>query len=155
MANQNNIQYVRYYAPGSEAIQLEPQRRRKERPAPRPVPEEERIAIRFNPVEVFGCTVAVIMVVCVIIGFCQLYGLNDQLAQARTDLSNQKNIHYELQKNYENGYDLDEIRSAAEAMGLVPMEEVQHITITIPEPEVTEELPRWQQWWLDFQSMFE
>lgn len=155
MADRNNIQYVRYYAPGSEAIKLDPKPERRAKPLPKPVPEEERIPIRFNPVEVFGCTVAVIMVVCVIVGFCQLYGLNTQLAQARTDLSTQKNINYELEKNYHNGYDLEEIRAAAEAMGLVPMERVQHITISIPEPEEVEELPWWQEWWLEFQAMFE
>ena len=155
MARKEEIQYVRYYATGSTALKLDPEPKRKERVRPAPKPVEERIAIPFDPVAVFGTAVALVMILCVIIGFVQLNQMNDRVAQAQMDLSTLKHEHYELEKNYANGYDLDEVRDAAAAMGLVPMDQVKQITIHIPEPEVVEELPWWQEMWNEFKAMFE
>ena len=155
MAKRSDIQYVRYYAPGSEALKLDPQPERRKKTWTAPVPVEERKVIHFDPVAIFGTAVAVLMAVCLVIGFVQLNHMNDRIAQAQTDLSALKSQHYELEKNYNNGYDLNEVRDAAAAMGLVPMDQVQHITIHLPEQEVVEELPWWQEQWLEFKAMFE
>lgn len=155
MAKRDEIQYVRYYATGSAAVKLDPQpeHRKKARPAVKPV--QEQITIPVDPIAMIGTVVAIVMVLCVIVGFVQLNHANDQVAQAQSELSALKNQHYELEKNYENGYDLEDVRNAAEAMGLVPVEQVQHLTIHIPEPEVVEELTWWQAWWAEFRAMFE
>ena len=155
MAKRDEIQYVRYYATGSTAVKLDPQpeRRKKTRPAAKPV--QEQITIPIDPLAIVGTVVAIVMVLCVIVGFVQLNHANDQVAQAQSELSALKNQHYELEKNYENGYDLADVADAAKAMGLVPVSEVQQITIHIPEPEVVEELPWWQEWWMEFRAMFE
>ena len=154
MAQKDEIQYVRYYAYGSAATKLEePERRRRERPAPKP--KAERIPIPFDPVAVFGTAVAVLLILCVIVGFVQVTRINSQITDTETYMSSLKAEHYALERIYENGYDLDEIKTAAEAMGLVPIEQVKHVTVTIPEPEVVEELPWWEEMWNDFVSMFE
>lgn len=155
MAKRSEIQYVRYYATGSEALKLDPQPQHRKKARAAQVPAEERKVLHYDPVALFGTAVAVLLVVCVVIGFIQLNQMNDRIAQAQNNLSALKSQHYELETNYKNGYDLDEVRDAADAMGLVPMEQVEHITVHIPEPEVVEPLPRWQQWWLEFKAMFE
>ncbi|MBR2048404.1 MAG: hypothetical protein IJ960_07365 [Oscillospiraceae bacterium] len=154
MADRERIEYVRYYAPGSEALKVDPKPRR-ERTQPKPQVRQEPTVIPFDPVAVFGCVVAVALVVCVLFGFYRLNRMNNAIANAQNDLTTQKSLHYELETNYANGYDLEDIRAAAEAMGLVPMEQVQHITIRIPEPEPVEELPWWQEWWASLKAMFE
>lgn len=155
MAEKERIEYVRYYAPGTEALKVDPKLRRQERAMKKPQTRREPTVIHFDPTAVFGCTVAVAMALCVLFGFFRLYRINNEVALAQNDLTVQKSLHYELETNYANGYDLDEVRAAAEAMGLVPMEQVQHITVHIPEPEPVVELPWWQEWWASFKGMFE
>lgn len=155
MARRDQIQYVRYYAAGTAAhkIEQEPIRRKKAKPVP--VPREERIAIPFDPVAVFGTAVAVVMIICVLIGFAQVNRVNGDIARMETYMSTLRSERYGLQKEYDAGYNLAEIRTAAEAMGLVPIEQVRHITIQIPEPEVATELPWWQELWNSFTALFE
>ena len=154
MAKKDEIQYVRYYAYGSAATKLEePERRRRERPEPKP--RQERIPIPFDPVAIFGTEVAVVMLVCVLVGFAQVNHVNDEITAMEGYMGTLKAENYALQKTYDAGYDLEEVRTAAEAMGLVPIEQVRHITIAIPEPEVVEELPWWEEMWNEFVSMFE
>lgn len=155
MARKEQIQYVRYYAAGTAAhkIQQEPVRRKKAKPAP--IPREECIAIPFDPVAVFGTAVAVVMIICVLIGFAQVNRVNDDIARMESYMGTLRSEHYGLQKEYDAGYNLAEIQTAAEAMGLVPIEQVRHITIRLPEPEVVEELPWWQELWNGFTALFE
>ena len=155
MAKREEIQYVRYYAYGSAAVKAQPEPQRRRRAEAQPVPKAEPIPVPFSPVAVFGTVVAVVMLLCVLVGFAQLNRLNDEIRVMETYISSLKSENYALNKEYHAGYDLDEIRTAAESMGLVPIEQVEHITIHIPEPEVVEELPWWQQIWNDFLAMLE
>lgn len=155
MAKREEIQYVRYYAYGSTAVKAQPEPRRSTRTEAQQVPEAEPIPVPFSPVAVFGAVVAVVMLVLVLVGFSQLNRLNSEIQTMELYMSSLKSENYALNKEYQAGYDLDEIRTAAEAMGLVPIDQVKHITIHIPEPEVVEELPWYQQLWNDFLAMLE
>ena len=155
MAKREDIQYVRYYAYGSAAVKTQPEQRRSVRTEAQPVPAAEPILVPFSPVAVFGAAVAVVMLVLVLVGFVQLNRQNNEIQTMELYMSSLKSENYALNKEYQAGYDLEEIRTAAEAMGLVPIEQVKHVTIHIPEPEVVVELPWYQQLWNDFLAMLE
>ena len=154
MARNGKIEYVRYYNSDSLARNLEPEEPRRAR-RPKPKPKAERIPIAFDPVAVFGTAVALAMFVCVVIGFFQINGVNDRLADMERQISTLKSQQYALEKEYASEIDLEEIRQTALAMGLVPVDSVRHITITVPEPVEEPSVPWWQELWLDFKSMFE
>lgn len=155
MAKRDEIQYVRYYAYGSTAVKAQPGQRRRTEAENRPVPKAASTPILFSPVAVFGAAVAVVMLVLVLVGFVQLNRLNNEIQTMELYMSSLKSENYALNKEYQAGFDLDEIRTAAEAMGLVPIDQVEHVTIHIPEPEVVEELSWYQKLWNDFLSMIE
>lgn len=155
MAKREEIQYVRYYAYGSAAVKTQPESRRRAEAEVQPVSQTEPIPVPFSPVAVFGSAVAVVMLLLVLVGFVQLNRLNDDIRGMELYISNLKSEHYALNKEYQAGYDLDEIKTAAEAMGLVPVEQVRHVTVHIPEPEVVAELPWYQRIWNEFLSMIE
>ena len=155
MAKRDEVQYVRYYAYGSAAVKTQPESRRRVEEEVQPIPKAEPIPVPFSPVAVIGATVAVVMLLLVLVGFVQLNRVNDKIRGMELYISNLKSENYALNKEYQAGYDLEEIKTAAEAMGLVPMEQVRHVTVHIPEPEIVEELPWYQQIWNDFLSMIE
>ena len=88
-------------------------------------------------------------------GFFQINGLNDQISDMERQISTLKSQQYALQKQYNAEIDLEEIRQTAEAMGMVPVDSVRHVTITIPQPVEEPELSWWQELWLEFKAMFE
>lgn len=155
MAKRDDIQYVRYYAYGSTAVKAQPEPRRRVEAEPQPVPKAEPIPVPFSPVAVFGAAVAVVMLVLVLVGFVQLNRVNNEIRTMELYISHLESENYALNKKYQAGYDLDEIKTAAEAMGLVAVEQVKHVTVRIPEPEVVVELPWYQQIWNDFLEMIE
>lgn len=155
MAKRDEIQYVRYYAYGSAAVKTQPEPRRRAEAEVQPVPQAEPIAVPFSPVAVFGAAVAVVMLLLVLVGFVQLNRQNTEIQTMELYISNLKSENYAMNKEYQAGYDLDEIKTAAEAMGLVPVEQVRHVTVRFPEPETVVELPWYQQVWNDFLEMIE
>ena len=154
MARNGKIEYIRFYTQDNLARNLEPEEPRRPR-RPRPQPREKRIPIPFDPVAVFGISVALVMILCVIVGFFQMNGLNDQISDMERQISTLKSQQYALQKQYNAEIDLEEIRQTAEAMGMVPVDSVRHVTITIPQPVEEPELSWWQELWLEFKAMFE
>lgn len=155
MARREDIQYVRYYAYGSAAPRIHSEPDKLAGRQADPIPEEQRKTILFDPVAIIGTAIAAVMILCVIIGFCQLNGSNNEIQAMENYISDLNSDNYALNREYSSGYDLEQIRTAAEGMGLVPVEQVEHITIHIPEPEVEVELPWWEQIWNDFLSMIE
>lgn len=155
MAKRDEIQYVRYYSYGSTAVKPQQEPRRHAKVESQPVPKADPIPVPFSPIAVFGTVVAVVMLLLVLVGFVQLNRQNNEIQTMELYISSLKSENYALNKEYQAGYDLEEIRTAAEAMGLVPVEQVRHVTIHIPEPENVVELPWYQQLWSDFLEMLE
>lgn len=138
MTQKPKIQYVgQFYIYGSEAKALAEKERRKAKtklPLAKPVQTAE---IRVEPLALGSILAAVVLLVCM--GAAAL-GLHSawqeyQVMSGYVDRLTQENV--QLLTDYRNGYDLDEIASHAQALGLIPAEQVKHVIIhpTVPEPE--------------------
>ena len=125
MTEKPKIQYIgQFYVPGSEAQVLAPKKKKKKAKTKLPIAKQEQVkAIYIDPVALIGITVAVVMLAVMVVGALQLRG------------------DAELERTYRDGYDLEDIRDKALALGMVPVEEVPSRTITVtisqPKPERT------------------
>lgn len=156
MARSNDVQYVRFYSYGSAAEKVElPVKEKKKNTLPKPKLEQvSRKIMKMDALALTGIVVAAVMLVCMMIGLIQVNIANAQLQQAKVMVAQLEAENDRLKTEYEHGYDLAEIRISAEAMGLVPEEEVRHVTIKVPEEAVEKETTWWEQWLLDFQDLF-
>ena len=88
-----------------------------------------------------GITVAVVMLAVMVVGALQLRGDWAQYEQMSNYVSQLNRDNAELERTYRDGYDLEDIRDKALALGMVPVEEVPSRTITVtisqPKPERT------------------
>ena len=55
-----------------------------------------------------------------------------------------RNQNAELRFEYENSYDLEEVRKLAESMGYVPADALQSQDLVIPEVQEAPSVPLWQ-----------
>lgn len=156
MARSNDVQYVRFYSYGSAAEKVElPVKEKKKITLPKPNLERvSRRVLKMDALALTGIVVAAVMLVCMLIGLVQVNIANAQLQQAQILVSQLEAEHDRLKTEYEHGYDLAEIRVSAEAMGMVPVEEVRHVKLKVPEAVVVEEITWWEQWILDFKALF-
>lgn len=143
MARSNDIQYVRFYTYGSAAAKAELPEKKTSLPKPKAAKAHAPV-VRLDGLAVVGVAVAVIMLVCMAVGFIQLRMAEAEVADLQAYVSQLEVQNDAMRTQYEHGYDIDEIQSAAVSMGMIPAEQAQHITVSVPEPVEVVELTWWQ-----------
>ena len=155
MARKPDIQYVgQFYVHGNAAHQ--PELKPAAQPARLPVPkflQQEKAEILVDPVALASTVVAVVMLVLMVVNCFQYVGavrayedMEDYLVELRDDNARMSHAYYTS-----DDYDLEYVEHTALALGMVPAEQAQTISIHVtpgqPEPEPT----IWEniQWFLD------
>lgn len=131
MAQKPEIQYIRYYVDGTAARKPEPQLpRRSQKPLPRKK-RRPRYVVKVQPLAVLGIVLAVVLLGVMISGIFDFLDAREALAQLQQDVQDQRSYNAQLREKYEQDIDLEEIRRAALALGMVPEDQVRHISISV------------------------
>ena len=144
MAQKTKVQYINFYTAGSAAYQYDvpiPQKAQVKLPKPR---RKKRIVLRVDPVAVLGMCLAVGMLVMMLCGVVRLWNVRQQQTQMAAYVQRLEQENARLQETYEQGYDPEEIRRIATAMGMIPVEQAQHITVQVEPPQAEEDVSAWQ-----------
>ena len=139
MNQKPKIQYVgQFYVHGSEARQLQLQEEKRQAKTKLPLARIQRIEkIYVDPVALIGIAVAVVMLVTMVLGAVRIKQDWDQYERVSTYVSELKKENARLSHAYRLSYDLEDIKTKALAMGLVPKSELKtaSVTVTVPVPE--------------------
>ena len=140
MNQKPKIQYVgQFYVHGSEARKLQLEQEKRQAKTKLPLAKIQAIKkIYVDPVALAGIAVAVFMLVTMVLGAIQLKRDWDQYEQVAAYVSELKKENARMSHLYRSSYDLEDIKTKAVSMGLVPKSELQtmSVTVTLPEPEV-------------------
>ena len=153
MSQKPKIQYVgQFYIHGSEARQLEQEAKRKQAKSKLPLERLRSVReISLDPVAIGGIFVSLVLLAVMIVGALQLKTDWENYRVMDSYVSRLSSQNAKLTEKYRSQYDLDDIRSKAEALGMVPREELQtrsvYVTVPQPEPEPT--------WWENLQWFLE
>ena len=142
----NEIRYVDFYTVGSAAYQVNPVQQKKKVKLPKPNRQPKKL-IYLDPLTVIGFAVAFVMIVSMMVGLVTLSNVSKEAAAMEQYVQTLKEENVQLEAQYRASYDLDEIRAYANAMGLVPSEQVQRIPVQFGEPP---EQPQQTSAWEDF-----
>ena len=153
MSQKPKIQYVgQFYIHGSEARQLELEAKRKQ--AKSKLPMERLRSIReiyLDPVAIGGIVTALVLLAVMIVGALQLRDDWQDYRVMDNYVSRLNSENAKLTEEYRSQYDLEDVRSKAEALGMVPREDLEtrsvYVTVPQPEPETT--------WWEHLQWFLE
>lgn len=141
MARNNYDRYVRFYTFGSTAVKVvDPRRTAK---LPKYCKPEKRKPIPFDPVAFAGSIVAVFLAVLMIVGLFQVTAANAQVGELETQLIGLQQQEQMLLDRYYGSIDLEEVRVAAESMGMIPAEEAAHVQIQVPAQTVQVQTLSW------------
>ena len=139
MALQPDIQYVPfYYVEGSAARKVERRSESAKAPVPTPAPQRRRAkrkTVVVDPVAITGLLVVMVLLVSLMAGWAEHHVLQERNAQMSQYITELETENAQLQQQYQDGYDLDEIRQIAGALGMVPSEHVEQITIDVQLPQ--------------------
>ncbi len=140
MSQKPKIQYVgQFYVHGSEARQIQqPEPKWQPRNILRLTGFQAIEKIYVDPVALVGIAVAVVMLVTMVLGAVQIKRDWDQYEKVSAYVSELKRENARKSHAYHASYDLEDIKTKALAMGMVPKSELQTIAVnvTVPAQEV-------------------
>ena len=156
MNRKPKIQYVgQFYVHGSEARQLQFQEQKRQAKTKLPLARIQKIEkVYVDPVALIGIAVAVVMLVTMVFGAVQIKRDWDQYERVSAYVSELKRENARLNHAYRLSYDLEDIKSKALAMGMVPKEDLETVTVTVTVPEPEVELTRSEEIRLFLEGMF-
>lgn len=144
MARQPDIQYINAYVSGNIAYQMDVQPARKKRVRlPKPKAKKQMV-LHVDPVAVGGILVAAVMLVLLVVGFVRLQDARAEAAVLESYVQDLQAENQQLAQSYKEGYDLEEIRQIALAMGMIPASEAQTIAIPVSVPQEIPEPTAWE-----------
>lgn len=137
MNQKPKIQYVgQFYVHGSEARQLQLQEEKKQAKTRLPLAKIQAIEkIYVDPVALAGIVVAVVMLVTMVLGAIQLKRDWEQYERVSVYVSDLKKDNAKKSHLYRASYDLEDIKTKALSMGLVPKSELQSMSVAVTMPE--------------------
>lgn len=133
MARINEIRYVDFYTAGSAAYQINSVQPKKSVKLPKMRKQRKKL-IYLDPLTVIGFAVALVMLISMTVGLVTLGNASKDAAVMEQYVQTLKEENTRLEAQYRSSYDLEEIRAYANAMGLVPADQVQRIPIQFGEP---------------------
>ena len=139
MVRKPDIQYVdKFYVHGSEArvLELKPQKKKTKTVLPRFYPTKETV-VRVDALSLCAVAVAVTLVVLMVVGCFRMKAAYGRYEVMNDYVISLQNENVKLQEAYYAGFDPVDIGWKARALGMIPAEEAQTMTISgaIPQKE--------------------
>ena len=147
MIQKPEIQYIgQFYVYGSEARQLEHKKQQRKPKTKLPLARVRKVEkISVDPVALGGIVVAVVLLVAMAVGALQLRSDWIEYNQMSSYVSQLKQENAQLTRSYRAGYDLEEVRTRAAALGLVSESEAQTMIIAVTVPTAQPEPTFWEE----------
>jgi len=153
MARQPDVQYIRFYTDGSAARKVAPVAPLNTIKLPK-IKKHRRITLHIDPIAIGGIVMAAVMLILMLVGVAQLTNTKQELALMQSYVQTLQQENISLESTYEQGYDLEAVEKTALALGFVPKDEVTHVTIRVPQPQIEEEPGAWEQFYTFLTGLF-
>ena len=144
MAQHPKVEYIRMYTDGSAARKLEIAAPVKKAKAPR-TRKQKKILVYVDPVALAGIAVAVIMLVIMAASVVNLYTIQQETVALENYVTALRTENAQLLTEYESNIDLNRIEQTALSLGMVPREEVRHVTLKLESPAKQDAPNVWEQ----------
>ena len=155
MAMQPVVRYINAYVSGTCAPQPEkkPENRTSASQLPR-VKKQQKWLVSVDVAALGGILATVVLSIFLIVGLVQMNQAKQEAQMYEQYVMSLQEQNAQLRDTYTSGYDLAEVESIAQAMGMVPADQVAHIQMQVTEPERVEELSAWESFWAFLAGMF-
>ena len=144
MATERQKRYI-YYVEGSAARQLSvADSRKKLLKKPLLFLQRQRV-VYVDPLAYTGIVTAALMLILMTVGWFQLQRAEAENVQLESYVQTLEQCYAEKKLAYAEAYDMEAVERTALSLGMIPVEEVEHVTIRVQPPVQASEQSAWEQ----------
>ena len=144
MARYPDIQYIRFSADGNAARKVEVAAPIKTMRLPRVKPQPKPTVLRVDPLALTAIVMVVVMASLMLVGFGELKAAQQQTVVMQNYVEKLESENAELLTKFESECDLEKIERTALALGMVPADQVTHISVRVPQQTTGERPDTWE-----------
>ena len=133
MARKPEIRYIQLYTDGTAAKKIAPRTARPAAQIVQQLPKKKQV-VYFDPLALGGILVAAVMLVLMFVGVFQLREAQQDVQAMQKYVDTLKVDNRDLKQSYSEECNLEEIEQAALALGMIPVEQAQQISIHVQLP---------------------
>lgn len=153
MARQPDVQYIRFYTDGSAARKVAPVAPLKTIRLPK-MKKSRKITLHIDPVAIGGIVMSAVMLVLMLVGVAQLANTRQELQVMQGYVQTLQQENDSLEDTYLQSYDLTAVEQTALALGYVPVEQVKHVTIHVPQVQPEQQPGAWERFYTFLTGLF-
>ena len=155
MAQQLDVRYVNFYSAGSSALKVAPASPLETLELPRRTKKRaKKLVLYVDPVAIAGILMAAVMTVLLVVGFVQLNNARQEEIAMAAYVDSLQQQNQELAAEFQAGYDLAQVEEVALALGMVPQEQLQKVTVKTAEPAEEPKPNTWHNFWASIVDLF-
>lgn len=129
MARQPDVQYIRFYTDGSAARKVEVANPVRKTASARKTRKKKKIILYVDPLAIMGIFTAVVMLAVMLSSMVLLKNAKAETEAMEQYVAQLRQENAALQDEYEAGFDIHEVERTALALGMIPTEQAQHVTL--------------------------
>lgn len=153
MAAKVDVRYVSFYTTGSAAKKIVPVMPIKTIKLPR-LRKIKPVVLRIDPVAFAGIAMSAILFVLLTVGVFQLQSARHETARLAAYVDTLQVENETLRTEYETGYDLETVEKTALALGMIPVEEAQRVSIQVQDIETPAKIGVWESFFTFLAGLF-
>lgn len=154
MAKQPEVRYINYYVSGNIAYQPEKTHSHKQKVQLPRMPKEKSKQVSFDATAVCCIALAAVLMVMLAFSALQLLNAKEETAVLQSYIGTLQTENETLQDTYNAGFDLEQIRGIAQELGMIPIDQAQHMTVQVQLPVQEQEPTVWQSIWTFITGLF-
>lgn len=134
MTQRLDVRYIHYHTDGNAARKAEFVQPFQTLRLPK-LKKKKVTVLRIDPIALLGIAVSIVMLVLLVVGAVELISARQEAAVMENYVRQLEEQNESLQIQFHEKLDLEDVRRTADALGLVPVEQVEHIALRMPEIE--------------------
>ena len=144
MARHPDIQYIRFQTDGNAARKVEVVAPIKTLRLPRAKTQRKPLVLHIDPLALTAIFMVIVMASLMFVGVARLNTAQQQTIAMQNHVKALETKNETLRNNFEEACDLDAIERTAMAVGMVPAEQVTHISVRVPQQIAEEQPDTWE-----------
>ena len=153
MAQKVDVRYVSFYTGGSAAKKIAPVQPLKTIKLPC-IKKLKRITLHIDPVATAGIIMAAVLMILLCVGVTQMQTARQETAQLAAYVDTLQTENAALRAEFNAGYDLETVEKTALALGMVPMEDVQRVSIQVQNLDAPAKAGAWERFFIFLAGLF-
>ena len=149
MARKADVQYVHHYYTDGTAVKktvVKTERKKKPLPLFEPLMQEpdSQIVVKLDPVSLSAIAVCAVLVVMMVVSLVQYSAAYQRNVDLQEYVYMLEGDHARLEQEYRSGFDLTEVEAQALALGMIPADQAQTLSISGHVPAPQQDQTFWQ-----------